>query len=330
MCVLLLVLLFCSIAHISAAGIAEERPDLGGRQLQFENMFENNPGVRQKRGGKKKAATKPTKLTRSQLLTREVEDIIVNADRYHMWWTGPMQDNDNYKPESWSAPHNLAATEVIFTMAVIQGRNDSIACSSPNDLKLYLGTARKYYQGEIVIALEADAVTQEIKSILSHYKAVVYLLPKDLCSKASDSIFCGSEEERVPASVFRFYFYEKWATLYSEDANILITDFRDILFQANPFTYHKNDWFPEFQLAVFQEFHPNMVINRCKFNKRIMAECFGDAALESLGSRIIVSSGAIMGTRSGIILWSHHMTMVSLGVVFCTPMLASMIFLLLA
>lgn len=53
-----------------------------------------------------------------------------------------------------------------------------------------------------------------------------------------------------------------------------------------------------------------MVINRCKFNRRTLSECFGDAALEALGSRIIVSSGAIMGTRSGIILWSHHMTMV--------------------
>lgn len=251
----LFLLAFMLSAWTGNCELSHQQPDPAAqRQLQFENMFENNPGVRQKRGTKKKAATKPAKLTRSQLLTREVEDIIVNADRYHMWWTGPIQDNDFFKPESWSSPHNLAATEVIFTMAVIQGRNDSVACSSPNDLKLYLGTARKYYQSDIVIALEADAITPEIKSILSHYKAVVYLLPKDLCSKASDSIFCGSEEERVPASVFRFYFCEKWAALYSEDANILITDFRDILFQANPFTYHKNDWYPEFQLAVFQVF----------------------------------------------------------------------------
>ena len=235
----------------------------GHRQLQFENMFENNPS-RQKRG-KKKIVT--VKLTRSQLLTKEVNEIILNADRYHLWWTGPLQDNDFFKPEAWAAQHNPTATEAIFTMAVIQGRNDSLVCSSPNDLILYLGTARKSYQGDIVIALEADTITTEIKSILSHYKAIVYLLPKDLCSKSSDSIFCGSEEERVPASVFRYYFYEKWAALYSENAVVLITDFRDILFQSNPFTYHRNDWFPEFQLAVFQEFHPNMVINRCKFNR---------------------------------------------------------------
>jgi hypothetical protein len=280
------------------------------RKLQFENMFDNSAGFRQQRKGKKKVTTPKVKQTRSQILSKEVDDIILNADRYHMWWTGPTQENDFFKPEVWSKAHNTAASDAIFTMAVIQGRNDSTICSSPNDLKLYLGTARKVHTGDIVIALEADVVNDEIKAILQHYDAVVYLLPKDLCSKATDSIFCGSEEERVPSTVFRYYFYEKWAALYSESATILLTDFRDVLFQRNPFTYHKNDWFPEFQLAVFQEFHPNMVINRCHFNRRIMAECFGNAALDTLGSRIIVSSGAIMGTRNGIILWSHHMTLV--------------------
>ena len=39
----------------------------------------------------------------------------------------------------------------------------------------------------------------------------------------------------------------------------MITDFRDILFQSNPFLYHVEDWKNEFQLVVFQEFYPNMV-----------------------------------------------------------------------
>ena len=310
---ILVVFLLCVLSVYTVQSMKKDElskaPIDHSRKLQFENMFENNPSVRSNKG-RKKPATRTIKLTRSQMLSREVEEILVQAGRYHQWWTGPLQENDFFKPESWSAQHDLSSTDVIFTMAVIQGRNDSIACSSPNDLHLYLGTARKVHHGDIVIALEADTVTPEMKAILNHYRAVVYLLPKDLCSKTTDSIFCGSEEERVPASVFRFYFFEKWAAIYPATATILITDFRDILFQANPFKYHRNDWFPEFQLAVFQEFHPNMVVGRCSFNRRIMAECFGEAALDTLGSRIIVSSGAIMGTRDGIIMWSHHMTMV--------------------
>ena len=49
-----------------------------------------------------------------------------------------------------------------------------------------------------VIALEADSegLNEELKEILRYYRAVVYLLPNDLCSKATTSIFCGSAEER--------------------------------------------------------------------------------------------------------------------------------------
>ena len=44
---------------------------------------------------------------------------------------------------------------------------------------------------------------------------------------------------RVPASVFRYYFYEKWAAQYTENSFIMFADFRDIFFQADPFLYHR-------------------------------------------------------------------------------------------
>ena len=302
--IVLVILLICEASENSL-----ETNDIH-RKLQFENMFENNPSQRLNKG-RKKVTQKSTKISRGQLLTKEVNEVLVNADRYHQWWTGPLQENDFFKPETWSAQHNLESKEVIFTMAVIQGRNDSIICSSPNDLHLYLGTARKVHSGDIVIALEADTITTEIKSILLYYKTIVYLLPINLCSKITNFIYCGNEDERVPSSVFRYYFYEKWSALYNENTMILITDFRDIIFQKNPFLYHQNDWYPEYQLSVFQEFHPNMVIERCFFNRRIMTECYGDSTYNSLKRRIIISSGAIIGVRNGILLWSHHMTMVS-------------------
>ena len=52
-----------------------------------------------------------------------------------------------------------------------------------------------------------------------------------------------------------------------------------------------------------------MVINRCRFNRRVMVECYGQEALRSLGPRVIVSSGAAMGSRDAILLWSHHVTL---------------------
>ena len=39
----------------------------------------------------------------------------------------------------------------------------------------------------------------------------------------------------------------------------MISDFRDTIFQSDPFTYNLQDWISDYQLVVFQEFHPTMV-----------------------------------------------------------------------
>ena len=37
----------------------------------------------------------------------------------------------------------------------------------------------------------------------------------------------GVEEERAPASVFRYYFYEKWASAYNQDSLIMLAGERE-------------------------------------------------------------------------------------------------------
>jgi hypothetical protein len=90
----------------------------------------------------------------------------------------------------------------------------------------------------------------------------------------------------------------------------MISDFHDVIFQSDPFTYRLMDWQPEYQLQLFQEFHPNMVINRCIFNSRIMRECYGDEALRVHGGKIIISSGAALGIRDAILVWTRTLTQV--------------------
>jgi hypothetical protein len=226
------------------------------RRLQFEGMFDTGAtqGIKKKRG--KKGLGGGRRISRPQALANAVEEILMNTDRYNLWWTGP-PDSDIFKPAVWGASHNENAN-AIFTMAVVQGGNDKFIVSSPNDLKLFFGTARKVFDGDIVVALEAG-FSEEAKAILVKHNAIVYEIPADLCSRATRSIFCGSADERVPASVFRYYFYERWASKYSESSLIMYADFRDIIFQSNPFEYRRDEWFPEHQFVVFQEFHPNMV-----------------------------------------------------------------------
>eukprot|EP01037_Dinobryon_pediforme_P021333 gene21333-22171_t len=224
--------------------------------------------------------------------------------------------------------HPLNSLNLLISAALLHGVHGTILrlgkddmesfSSTAHNLLLYLHTARRVFSGDIVIALEADSegLNEELKEILRYYRAVVYLLPNDLCSKATTSIFCGSAEERVPASVFRFYFFEMWAAMYPDNSLLLITDFRDVFFQADPFSFKTEQWLPDYQLAVFQEFHPNMVIDRCRFNRVMMSECFGDESLRSLGHQIIVSSGATMGTKDAILVWTRHMTLVRSRLVY--------------
>ena len=287
------------------------------RRLQFENMAElqNAQRRRKKKGGKGSKGGKgggkhlrgDDPVSQAHALHDAVVEVEMNSDRYNLWWTGP-PDEDAFKPATWGAMHR-ETSNAIFTMAVIQGGND-VLVSSPHDLILFLGSARKSgYDGDIVLAVEGgDGLSKEEKAVLIHYQVVVYEISHTLCSKATDSIFCGSEEERAPASVFRYFFYEKWAANYNAEVLLMLADFRDIVFQGDPFTYKQSSWFPEHQLAVFQEFHPNMVINRCRFNTKVMRECYGQSALERFGSEVIVSSGAILGSRDAVLLWSHHVS----------------------
>lgn len=139
-------------------------------------------------------------------LGKAVEDILLNLDRYHLWWTGP-PESDSFKPAGWAAMHT-ETSNAVFTMAFVQGQADYVHCSSPNDFRLFLGSLRRVYSGDVVVAVEAG-LPEETKAILTQHRAVVYEIPHNLCAKQTKSIFCGSQDERVPASVFRYFFYEK-------------------------------------------------------------------------------------------------------------------------
>lgn len=62
-----------------------------------------------------------------------------------------------------------------------------------------------------------------------------------MCSQAAAGFFCGSEEERVPVSVFRYYVYEKWLANYAQESMVFLADFRDLVFQRDPFPYRAHE-----------------------------------------------------------------------------------------
>lgn len=59
-----------------------------------------------------------------------------------------------------------------------------------------------------------------------------------------------------------------------------------------------------------------MIIANCRFNREMVEQCYGREMIRAMGSRVIISSGAMIGTRDGILVWSNAMTKVRSSLLF--------------
>jgi hypothetical protein len=112
----------------------------------------------------------------------------------------------------------------------------------------------------------------------------------------------------------------------------MVTDFSDVVFQSDPFTYQPKQWQPPAaQLAVFLEAYPNkvrptrprrpffpppavmlfylcggvQVINRCPFNGGWIRSCYGEEGLQRIGTHTVSCSGVTLGTRDAMLVYTY-------------------------
>jgi hypothetical protein len=197
--------------------------------------------------------------------------------------------------EKWSHPHT-PSVQAVFACAL---STTYIA----KDAVLFAGTARKSgYAGDIVVAVLPNS-NQGFLDKLKSYNVSVYLVPIE-CAGHSDVRCKFNNAADFPVTLARYYAYQAWATKYPQDAYIMVADFRDVLFQSNPFKYKFDDWGPaNYDLAVFLEAHPNRVINRCPHTGGFTLGCYGKDIYRKIGTNIITSSGVLFGKRDAIIIY---------------------------
>ena len=155
--------------------------------------------------------------------------------------------------------------QAIFTVLLNFGAklNESV------DAQTFVGTARKVgFQGDIVLAMSPGYGGPFLDAV-KDANCIVYTIPVKCGIESSiHSIdeLCSLDEipqVKVSVNMLRFYIYNYWASLYDDEAIIMISDFSDVIFQSNPFEYKKSIWKSTgAQLVVFQENFPNKVINR--------------------------------------------------------------------
>lgn len=133
----------------------------------------------------------------------------------------------------------------------------------PRNAKVFAGTLRKTgYDGDIVIAID-DMTNKDFLKTLASFNCIIYNIQSE-CEGQHLSKRCkikGYEGEAVSVNMVRYLLYMWWSTKYSADTTILVSDFRDVLFQSNPFEYMPDQWAPpRAHLTFFLEALPQKVM----------------------------------------------------------------------
>lgn len=197
--------------------------------------------------------------------------------------------------QTWSKSH-VPTDQAIFSCALS-------TTYIGKDAIFFAGTARKAgYTGDIVVAVLPNS-NQNFLNKLKDYNVSVYVVPIE-CAGRSDVRCKFRGVPDFPITLARYFVYQAWAAKYSPSAYIMISDFRDVLFQSNPFKNKIADWGPtNYDLVLFQEAHPNRVINRCPHTGGFLLGCYGKDVYRKIGANTISSSGVIFGTRDAIIVY---------------------------
>ena len=198
--------------------------------------------------------------------------------------------------EEWSSPHNMSSSVVIFSCAL------SITYVGA---AFFVGTARKAgFTGDIVVAVLPGSRI-EFLDLLQQYDVTVYTIALE-CRKNGFDVRCDFMNEDLPITLVRSFIYQYWALQYPDTTYIMMSDFRDVFFQSNPFTLKNKfpDWGPSaYDITFSAEHHPNREISRCPRTSAFLNYCYGSIILDRMGANPILNNGIIMATRNASIAY---------------------------
>lgn len=142
-------------------------------------------------------------------------------------------------PWNQSQAHNPLARTAVF------------AVNFPDDIfgfynfGPFLSSLRKYHDGDVVLAVPSNSPLHYLHKLIQ-FDVVVYIMPLQSMENLN-GVTCYyfndmSPDKAVPLAQIRYIMYQFWALKYPKRTNILVSDFRDVFFQSNPFIYNKQSW----------------------------------------------------------------------------------------
>lgn len=151
----------------------------------------------------------------------------------------PSRDMPLLREWNGSASHNPTSKHVIFSL------NFPDRVFGMYKIESFLGSARKFHDGDIVLALPINAKKEFVQAV-SRYDVIVYFLDvREVAGPQDVPMFYFSHlssDTAVPLAQTRYMLYQYWALKYHRQTTILVSDFRDVFFQSNPFIYAEDVW----------------------------------------------------------------------------------------
>lgn len=166
-----------------------------------------------------------------------------------------------------------------------------------------IGTARKVgFKGDILVAVLPSTNKNFVDKLVEFNVTVFTAAVK--CKGRMDVRCTFQNRNDFPVTLLRNYIYQIWALSYNPHNFIMVADFRDVIFQANPFKYKLDSWGPlAYDISIFQEAHPNRVINRTPRIGGFILNCYGKEVYKKIGTSTISNNGVIFATRDATIIY---------------------------
>jgi hypothetical protein len=153
------------------------------------------------------------------------------------------------------------------------------------------------FSGPVVIGVDRD-LPQSVERFLTE---------KGVWLQYLDAI-----ESRANMYFLRFLLAAQWTRILRPAGHVLVVDFRDVLFQRNPFddpmlaapvSSDPHEPRPKPRLYAFEE-SPRVAVGECDYNAVWVRECEGEAALASIAHENIINCGTILGDAAGYLAWA--------------------------
>lgn len=180
------------------------------------------------------------------------------------------------------------------------------------DAVAFAGTLRGTgYQGDVVVFVLPYSDSLFLEKLVE-YNVSIYEV-ESYCGGAPGNPLCSYQEDRIrlPPTVLRIVLYMNILRRYdSKRLTVLLSDFRDVIFQTNPFIFPSVKILHQHaasarrnQIFFTTEAYPNRIFGRCPLSTLVLASCYGMELYTEMANQLISTSLNSVSTKDSALVY---------------------------